>query len=185
MAKTKVSCDLVIDYAYKARRQFTPKQIGERAKNLLSHSFNEFEKLFKAKAENAGFTYNEKCFIIFQHLYIFLTMADGKFMEEEYEAYKDFCDWARFKELSVADFKNVHQRFTLEDVESEIKELVAFRDQITPENYFYFVSGLFYFVLVSKSNIHENEYNILVKLFEKDFDQIPWTYAEFKQKYNQ
>ena len=50
MAKTKINCDMIMDVAYKARRQFTPKQIGERAKNLVSHSFNEFERLFKAKA---------------------------------------------------------------------------------------------------------------------------------------
>lgn len=183
MAKTKINCDMIMDVAYKARRQFTPKQIGERAKNLVSHSFNEFERLFKAKAESAGFTYNEKCFVIYQHLYVFLIMADGKFVEEEYVAYKDFCDWARFKPLTVEDFKNVHQRFTLEDVDNDIKELVALRDQITPENYFYFVAGLFYLVLVSKSNIHENEYNILIKLFEKGYDNIPFTYAEFSRKY--
>ena len=183
MAKSKMNCDMIIDYAYKARRQFTPKQIGERAKNLVSHSFNEFEKIFKEKAEKAGFTYNEKCFIIFQHLYIFLIMADGKFMEEEYVAYTDFCDWARFKPLTVDDFKNVYQRFTLDDLANDIKELVALRDQITPENYFYFVSGLFYLVLVSKSNIHENEYNIIIQLFEKGYDVIPFTYAEFDRKY--
>jgi hypothetical protein len=184
MAKERISCDELIEYAYKARRQFTPKEIGERAKNLVSHAFNEFEKLYIDKAEKAGFTYNEKCFIVFQHLYIFLIMCDGNFYEEEYEAYKTFCEWARFKELSVEDFKNVYNKFTIEDIYNEIKELVSLRDQIDPENYSYFVSGLFYLVLVSKNSIHENEYNILVRLFEEEYDLIPLTYAEFKAKYN-
>ncbi len=183
MAKSRINMIDLMNVAWKRRQEFSHEEYEVRVKNLLSHSFVEYEKLFKNYCANKGQEYKEEIFIIYQHIFVFMMLSDGDFLQGEYDAYCKYCSWAGFQPLSVADTRALYNRLTVDDLVSDISVLVKLRDLIDPENYEAMVQGFCYLTLLGDKEMDENEYYILRCFFESGYDYAPSTWDQFKREW--
>lgn len=184
MAKRPMSIIAMMNFAWEQRQQYLHEEMEEKFKNLISHAFVEYEDAYKAYCASEGIDYNERIFVAFQHIIVFLTFSDGQFLQGEYDAYVKYCNWARIKPLTAEDCKSLFERLPVEDVATDIQLLTCTREFIDPDNYFSMVMGLCYFTLFGDKSFDENEFYIIKMFFEQGYDYCPSTWEQFKAEWN-
>ena len=184
MAKSKINLISLMNTAWNRRQEVSVQDYQEKVKNLLSHSFVDIENLFIDWCKQNGKTYNNEVFIVYQHVFIFMMLCDGDFLQGEYDAYVKYCNWAKINPLSVEDCKKVHSNLTVkEDLTRDIHFLVSLRDSIPADNYESMVQGFCYLSLLGDKSFDENEYYILRCFFEAGYDYCPSTWEQFKREW--
>lgn len=183
MAKTKINMLDLMDVAWNRRQNVSNDEFEDKIKNLISHSFVEYERLFKVYCEKENQKYEEEVFVIYQHIFVFMMLSDGDFLQGEYDAYCKYCQWAGFKPLSVSDTRELYQRLGVDVLANDISTLVELREFIDPENYEALVQGFCYLSLAGDREFDENEYYILRCFFERGFDYAPATWTDFKNEW--
>lgn len=183
MGKSRINMIELMNKAWNRRQEVSHDEYEVKIKNLISHSFVEYEKIFKDYCSRNGKSYNEEVFIIYQHIFVFLMLSDGDFLQGEYDAYCKYCNWAGFQPLSVADSRALYNRLSVDDLVDDIKVLIDLREGIDPENYEAMVQGFCYLALAGDKEMDENEYYILRCFFESGYDYAPSTWEQFKKEW--
>lgn len=183
MAKTKIDLIQLMNVAWDKKQKCNADDFADKVKNLVSHSYVDYEKLHKDYCARIGQEYKDEIFITFQHVFVFMMLCDGDFLQGEYDAYCKYCDWAGFKELTVEDCRALYGRLSVDDLIKDIALLVSYRDQIDPENYQAMVQGFCYLSLCGDNELDENEYYILRCFCEKGIDYTPTTWDQFKKEW--
>ena len=154
-----------------------------RAKNLISHCFVEIENKYVAFCREKGSEYKDEVFYIFQRLIVYLTLSDGDFLQQEYDAYKVYCSWAHINALSVEECKTLYSRTSTDVIINDLKLIDGLRDSINGENYSSMVLGFCYMSLMGDKSFDENEYYILRCFFRSGYDYCPQTWEQFKREW--
>lgn len=183
MSKSKINMLNLMNIAWQRRNEVSSEEYEVKIKNLISHSFVEYERMFKDYCKNNNKEYEEQVFVIYQHIFVFMMLSDGDFLQGEYDAYCKYCQWAGFKPLSVAETRALYQQLSIEELSNDIATLTSLREFIDPENYEALVQGLCYLSLTGDRELDENEYYILRCFFEKGFDYAPATWADLKNEW--
>ena len=166
----------LMNEAWDNRLKYSHEECEERFKNLLSHAFVSMEEIFSRRIPD----YDEDVFYSVQKIIAALALADGEFLQGEYDAYLKFCDWANFEPLSVSEFQNLGNDVTGEEVLGEIEALASIRSEINEDDYYCFVLGLGIFALLGDREIDEIEYYIIANFFTYDTDYAP-DWEQFKR----
>lgn len=184
MAKQPMNIITMMDMAWEKRQELAHEEMEEKFKNLISHAFVEYESAYKAYCQSENIEYNERIFVVFQHIIVFLSFSDGQFLQGEYDAYVKYCNWARINPLSVDDCRSLFNRLPVEDILADIELLTCTREFIDPDNYFAMVLGFCYFSLFGDKAFDENEFYIIRTFFEQGYDYCPATWEQFKAEWN-
>lgn len=151
--------------------------------NLLSHSFVAVDKEWRAFCKEKNYKYDNDTFYLYQKLLIKLMFCDGDFLQSEYDAYCDFCDWANFEELSVSDCKSCNGRVTGEELVQAIQLLINLRGAMGEDNYHYLAMAFCHFALLSDRAMDEDEYYIIRCFYVGNSDYAPSTWEKFKKEW--
>ncbi|MBE7088648.1 MAG: hypothetical protein E7370_03945 [Clostridiales bacterium] len=183
MAKQRIDMVALMNIAWDRRCNLSHDEYEEKIKNLLSHSFVEYERLFKAYCDEKGTEYEDEIFYIYQHIFVYIMLSDGDFLQGEYDAYCRYCKWAGIDALSVEDARALYNRLNNDEVANDIALLTNLRGSIDPENYEAMVKGFCYLALAGDKEMDENEYYILRCFFEDGYDYAPKTWEQFKREW--
>lgn len=170
--------------AFEERRNVPYEQFKEECKNLLTHLFVAAEKVFKEYCDNSNSKYNDDIFYATQNILVYIALADGEFLQGEYDIYKLFCNWVNIEPLSVEDFKTLYERLNDKTVIDAIKVYLTCRMTMDPADYQALVSALSYFAYAGDNEIDEKEYYIIRAFYDPKFDNVPLTWQEFDRLVN-
>lgn len=183
MARTKINLIELMNIAWDKKQKTADDEFAEKVKNLVSHSYVDYDKLYEEYCKKNNKEDEARIFITFQHVFVFMMLCDGDLLQNEYDAYCKYCSWAGYEALSTEDCHNLYKRLTPDQLIEDIGLLVSYRDMIDPENYRALVQGFCYFSLCGDNSLDENEYYILRCFFEKDIDYSPATWEQFKKEW--
>ena len=183
MAKQKMNMIALMNAAWSKRQQSTAEQYEEYVKNLVSHSFVQYESMYKAYCNEKHIKYEDQVFYVYQHIFVFLMKCDGEFLQGEYDAYCKYCNWAKIQPLSVSDVNALYARMKVEDLARDINLLTGLRPSIDAASYEAMVLGFCYFSLLGDRSFDENEYYVIKCFFENGYDYVPATWDRFKNEW--
>lgn len=172
MAIKSINMIDLCNLAWDRKNKFTPEEYYEKTKNLLSHAYVDCSKIIG----------EDKTFVAFQRILVFFMLCDNDFLHGEYECYKTFCQYAKYKPLSADDCRSLYNRLTVDDLTDEIATLVNLRNRIDPDDFEAMVQGFAYFCLTGDKAMDENEYYIL-RCFFQSCDYAPSTWEQFKREW--
>ena len=95
MAKESINMITLMNVAWKRRQEYASDEFTERFKNLISHAYVEYEKLYQDYCASKGMEYKDEIFITFQHIIVFLMLSDDDFLQGEYDAYCKYCNCSK------------------------------------------------------------------------------------------
>ena len=173
----------LMNLAWDRRQQCSVEQYEEYVKNLVSHSYVEYERMYRTYCAEQGTKYEDEIFYVYQHIFVFLMKCDGEFLQGEYDAYCKYCNWANIKPLTVDSVNKLYARLTTDDLLRDINLLVGLRSSIEAKNYESLVQGFCYFSLLGDKSFDENEYYIIKCFFEEGYDYVPSTWERFKKEW--
>ncbi len=183
MATSKMNLVNMMNIAWQRRQEYGHEEYEVRVKNLISHAFVEYERIYTDYCKEKGYTYKDEVFYIFQRLILYFQFTDGDFLQGEYDAYVKYCNWANIQPLTVADCRNLYNRLSTDDLINDIKLVNNLRDAINPENFEAMVQGFCYMALLGDKQLDENEYYILRCFFADGYDYCPSTWEQFKKEW--
>lgn len=183
MAKQRINMITLMNTAWARRQQCSANQYEEYVKNLITHSFVEYERMYKSYCVDKGIKYEDQVFYVYQHIFVFLMKCDGEFLQGEYDAYCKYCNWAKIQPLTVDAVNRVYANMSVEQIAADIRLLTGLREFITPQNYESMVQGFCYFSLLGDKSFDENEYYIIKCFFEDGYDYVPATWDRFKKEW--
>lgn len=166
------------------RKSVNYEQFKEEGKTLLMRPFYVTETLFKRYCEHENLKYDDDIFYAMQNILVYMALADGEFLQGEYDIYKLFCNEVSIEPLSVEDFKALYDRLTDTKVIEAIKVFLTCRKTMDPEDYTSLVLALGYFACAGDNEIDEKEYYIIRLFFDPKFDEVPLTWQEFDRLLN-
>ena len=183
MAMSRINLVNMMNIAWDKKQSVSAEEYEVKVKNLLSHAFVEYERLYVAYCKEKGIEYKDDVFYIYQRLIIYFIFSDGDFLQGEYDAYCKYCNWAHIQPLTVDDCRNLNSKLSTETIINDLKLLYNLRDSITPENYEAMVQGFCFMSLLGDKSFDENEYYILRCFFDSNYDYCPATWEQFKKEW--
>jgi hypothetical protein len=183
MAKKSMNMISLMNYAWDQRQKVSAETYQEQCRNLLSHAYVDLNNLYADYCTSEGIKNDEIIFISFQHIFVFIMLSDGDFLQGEYDAYCKYCGFAGFKPLSVADCRSLYARLTVDDLAGDIGFISKLREATEPDKYEAMVLAFCYLCLQGDKEMDENEYYILRCFFEQGYDYAPSTWQQFKDEW--
>ena len=168
----------LMNYAWRERQNKNGEQFSTACMNLCSHAYAEINGIIGYNEEN-----QQKLFIAFQHLFVFVMKADNDFLQGEYDAYCKFSKWAGYTPLKVEEVNNLYNRLSVDTLVQDINFIASFRSQIDDNKYEALVLAFCYLSLLGDSSFDENEYYIIRCFFDNGYDYCPSDWATFKKEW--
>ena len=147
-------------------------------KNLLSHGYKRMEEVYKKTDPS----YGDTLFMAVQDLLIWIMFADNQLIQGEYDAYEEFCSWAKYEALSVKSVIERKNELTIDYLISVIKHIVQTRKHIPDDDYESFVKALCYMALFGDKDLDQEEYVLISCFFNEDVDYCPSWEDYLKEK---
>ena len=183
MAKTRINMITIMNEAWKDRCNNTHDQFEVYVKNLLSHSYATIQSAYVDYCRSRGQEDDQRIFLAYQRVFIFLMLSDGDFLQGEYDAYCKFCNYAEIKPLTVSRIRELYNDWSIDVLIREITFLAGFRDALEPSDFSAMVRGFCFMSLCGDKSFDENEYYILRCFFDSDYDYVPSTWEQFKREW--
>ena len=161
----------LMNYAWKQRQDKGKDALVIESRNLISHAYAKM------------ISYNENIFYAFQTVYVFIMLADGDFLQGEYDAYVKFCELAGYQCLTVDECKSFYKRKTTSDLAESIRTIKNYRYNVSANNYEAMIVAFCYLCLLGDKAMDENEYYIIRCFFDESEDYCPSDWATFKREW--
>ena len=168
----------LMNYAWHERNKKNGDQYSEECMNLCTHAYAEIKDIIGYNSEN-----EQKLFITFQHLFVFIMKSDNEFLQGEYDAYCKFSKWAKYKPLKVEEVNNLYKKLTIDNLVQDISYIASFRNRIDDGKYEALVLAFCFLSLLGDSSFDENEYYIIRCFFNKGYDYCPNDWETFKREW--
>ncbi len=182
MPKQPMNMIAMLNKSWDLKNSREKELFEEQTKNLISHSYSQIEIIYKDYCKRKFLSYDREVFILFQRVFLFITLGDRHFLQDEYDTYCKYCKWANFKPLSTAECVKLFNRLSISTISKDLAFIVNLRPFIDPDYYYAMVLGFCNLALIGDGEIDQNEYYLLKCFFEKNFDLFPRTWEELKSK---
>lgn len=169
----------LMNYAWDDKTKTNAKEYAAKFRNLLSHAYVDI--LEKNKTMSSDY---DKPFYAIQEICVFLMKCDDDFLQGEYDAYVNFCNYAGFQPLSVKDVTALHNRKTVTDLANDIAYIKSFRYYLDDNKYEALILSFCYLSLLGDNAFDENEYYIIRTFFDEGYDYCPYDWSTFKREWN-
>ena len=168
----------LMNEAWEDRCNLSHEQNEISFKNLLSHGYVAMEKAYNSTVKD----YGDTLFYCIQRILVWLMLADGDFLQGEYDAYLKYCKWANFQPLTVDDCYALFNRMTRDDIMSCINHVTATRGHIDESDYRAFVRSLCFMSLFGDKELDKGEYTLISFFFNRSSDYSP-DWETFKREW--
>ena len=168
----------LMNYAWDDKQKTSAKEYALKFRNLISHAYVDILE----KNKNISSDYDRPFYAI-QEICVFIIKCDDDFLQGEYDAYVNFCNYAKFQPLSVKDVTALRNRKTLQDLSNTIVYIKYFRTLLNDDKYEALILGFCYLSLLGDTAFDENEYYILRTFFDQGYDYCPSDWSSFKREW--
>lgn len=168
----------MMNKAWEERQKYTHEKNETIFVRLLAKGYQKISKYYSSIQPD----YGDTLFILVQDLLIWFIMSDSDFLQGEYDAYVNYCEWADYQPLTTEQCLERYKKLTVDHVVDIVNHISKTRGQIPEEDYQSFVASFCYMSLFGDRDVDKEEYSIISCFFTSDDDYCP-NWEKFKKEF--